>query len=66
MRSEKSALGAKTLKKIILIIILPFFILFLFLYREYNIKKRADLTNNTTTQTPKNNVVCTEEYSPVC
>ncbi|EKD65978.1 MAG: hypothetical protein ACD_49C00070G0002 [uncultured bacterium (gcode 4)] len=55
----------KTFKKIILIIILPFFILFLFLYREYNIKKRADLTN-TTTQTPKNNVVCTEEYSPVC
>lgn len=56
----------KTLKKIILIIILPFFILFLFLYREYNIKKREALTDNTTTQTSKNDVICTEEYSPVC
>ena len=56
----------KTFKKIILITILPFFILFLFLYREYNIKKRADLTSNNIETPVKSDAVCTEEYAPVC
>lgn len=64
----------RTFKKAIIIIILPIFILFLFLYREYNLKKYQNqnkqnvITTSNTQNTTKDeqNVICTEEYSPVC
>ncbi|MDD2487414.1 MAG: Kazal-type serine protease inhibitor family protein [Candidatus Gracilibacteria bacterium] len=54
----------KSIKKIVLIAVLPILIILLFIYRESNLKHLKE--NQSQNQGSANAVVCTEDYSPVC
>jgi hypothetical protein len=55
------------MKKIAVSAIALLFIIFLLVYREYNLKKAAELRNtNVETTSKKDEVVCVDSFKPVC
>lgn len=56
----------KFIKKFIVLIIAFLFITFLFIYRQYNINKANELKASYPWESTKQNVVCIDEYKPVC
>jgi hypothetical protein len=57
----------KFFKKFSVFIIAFFFVCFLFIYRQYNIKQLEDYKKTQTeTWTVKKDTVCVDEYKPVC
>ncbi|EKE28930.1 MAG: hypothetical protein ACD_2C00264G0015 [uncultured bacterium (gcode 4)] len=56
-----------TAKKIIVSAVALLLVIFLLIYRDYNLKKRAEIRNqNQETTTNSGEIVCADEYDPVC
>ncbi|EKE27587.1 MAG: hypothetical protein ACD_3C00188G0003 [uncultured bacterium (gcode 4)] len=56
----------KTAKKIIVSATALLLVIFLLIYREYNLKKGAEIRNQNQGTTTKEDIVCADEYNPVC